>query len=381
MPTREKFASSELQNLAAKVTNGERLNAEDGLFLYQHEDLAEVGRLATLARERHNGRTATFVRNRYFNYSNLCVLSCQFCAFGARKRDPHAFELTIPEMVRRVREALAEEITEVHMVGGLHPTLPAAWYLELLSSIREAAPGIHIKAFTAVEIWHLADRVFKKPMPETLHLLRDAGLDSLTGGGAEIFSARVRDQICRGKETAAEWKEVHRTWHQMGQHSTCTMLFGHVETLEERVDHLLQLRALQDETSGFTGFVPFAFVPETTALAHISPASADEQLRNIAVSRLLLDNIPHVTAYWVSLGAELARVSLQYGADDLQGTIVEENVLHMAGAKTPGRMAAGTLSELIRQAGYEPAQRDSHYQILHRLPPLEDAPTPVAVAA
>lgn len=381
MQSREIEVSTSLRDLAGKVIRGQRLGPEDGLRLYRHENLAEVGQLATLARFRHNGRTATFVRNRYFNYSNLCVLSCQFCAFGARKRDPHAFELTIPEMVRRVREAAAEEITEVHMVGGLHPTLPADWYLELLGAIREAAPLVHIKAFTAIEIWHLADRIFKKPMPETLELLRAAGLDSLTGGGAEIFSSRVRNQICRGKETAEEWKEVHRTWHGMGQRSTCTMLFGHVETLEERIDHLVQLRELQDETGGFTGFVPFAFVPETTELAHIPPASAEEQLRNIAVSRLMLDNIPHVTAYWVSLGAELARVSLDYGADDLQGTLVEENVLHMAGAKTPGRMAAEALARLIREAGYSPAQRDSHYQILRHLEPLEDASSAVAVAA
>jgi aminodeoxyfutalosine synthase len=353
-----------LQGIAAKTVAGERLSPDDALKLYHCEDLAALGSLATLRREQINGRMATFVKNRYFNYSNLCVLSCQFCAFGARKRDAHAFELTIPEMVRRVKEALPDGITEIHMVGGLHPTLPAQWYLDLLAAIRETAPGIHIKAFTAIEIRHLADRIFKKGLPETLQLLRQAGLDSLTGGGAEIFDQGVRDMICRGKESAEEWKEVHRVWHGMGMRSTCTMLFGHIETLEQRVDHLLQLRELQDETGGFTGFVPFAFVPETTILAHIKQAPAEDQLRNIAVSRLFLDNIRHITAYWVSLGTELARVSLEYGADDLQGTMVEENVLHMAGATTPKRMDGRSLERLIRQAGYVPAQRDSHYKII-----------------
>lgn len=353
-----------LREIGWKISQGERLNATEALALYECGDLAALGSLATIRREKMNGRVATFVRNRYFNYSNLCVLSCQFCAFGARKRDIHAFELSIPEMVRRVEEALPHGITEVHMIGGLHPTLPAAWYLELLNAIRSAAPGIHIKAFTAIEIRHLADRIFKKPLRETLEILREAGLCSLTGGGAEIFDQGVRDKICRGKETAEEWKEVHRMWHAMGMKSTCTMLYGHIETLAQRVDHLLQLRELQDETGGFTGFVPFAFVPETTILAHIRQASADEQLRNIAASRLILDNIPHITAYWVSLGSELARVSLEFGADDLQGTMVEENVLHMAGATTPSRMDARALARMIRQAGYIPAQRDSHYEVL-----------------
>lgn len=355
----------DLLPLGEKAERGERLTEADALFLYRHPNVAAVGTLATIARERINGRTATFLRNRYFNYSNLCVLSCQFCAFGARKRDAHAFELTIPEMVRRLEEALPHGITEIHMVGGLHPTLPGQWYLDLLRALRQAGPGIHLKAFTAIEVRHLADRIFKKPLRETLEILREAGLDSLTGGGAEIFDQGVRDQICRGKETAEEWLEVHRTWHAMGMHSTCTMLFGHIETLEQRVDHLRQLRALQDETKGFTGFVPFAFVPETTALAHIPQVSPDEQLRNLAVSRLYLDNVPHLTAYWVSLGLELARVSLEYGADDLQGTMVEENILHMAGATTPARVEGEALARLIRQAGYQPAQRDSHYQILH----------------
>ena len=256
-------------------------------------------------------------------------------------------------------------ITEVHMVGGLHPTLKKEWYIELLRSLRALDPQLHIKAFTAIEIRHLADRVFRLPIAETLEILRANGLGSLTGGGAEIFDAVVRDELCRGKETAAEWLDVHRVWHRMGGRSTCTMLYGHIETSAHRVDHLRQLRELQDETAGFTGFVPFAFEPQTTILAHVKPASAFEQLRNLAVSRIYLDNIDHLTAYWVSMGLPLAQVALSYGVDDLHGTIMEEKIFHMAGATTPQAQTVAALEHVIREAGREPIQRDSHY---HHLP-------------
>lgn len=353
-----------LDSIMSKVEHGERISEQDALALYHCPDLSAVGAIASRARERINGKIATYLHNRYINYSNLCVLSCQFCAFGARKRDAHAFELSIGEIRQKVAEGLEQGITEVHMVGGLHPTLRADWYLDLLSTLKSLSSNLHIKAFTAIEILHLANRVFKCSVPETLQRLRDHGLGSITGGGAEIFDQRIREQICRGKETAEEWKDVHRTWHQMGARSTCTMLFGHIESLEQRVDHLRQVRELQDETGGFTGFVPFAFVPETTELAHIPPATPEEQLRNIAVSRVYLDNVRHLTAYWVSLGLELARKSLHYGADDLHGTMVEERVLHMAGAKTPARMTIERLRQTIREAGFQPAQRDSQYHVL-----------------
>jgi aminodeoxyfutalosine synthase len=357
---------AQLESIQRKVERAERISEADALWLYECARLEDLCGLAKRVRERKHGRTATYLRTRYFNYSNLCVLSCQFCAFGARKRDPHAFELSIGEITEGVRKALPSGITEVHLVGGLHPTLPAQWYLDLLSSLRACAPGLHLKAFTAIEIRHLADRIFKKSVGETLGILAAHGLDSLTGGGAEIFDEGIRDQICRGKETTEEWIEVHRIWHRMGKRSTCTMLFGHIETMAQRVEHLRRLRDLQDETGGFTGFIPFAFVPETTVLAHIRPVNSEEQLRNLAVSRLYLDNIEHLTAYWVSLGLDLARQSLDYGADDLHGTLVEENILHMAGAKTPRRLADEDLIRAIRSAGYEPAQRDSHYKILRR---------------
>ncbi len=267
-----------------------------------------------------------------------------------------------------VRESLELGITEVHMVGGLHPTLKKEWYLELLQRLRALDPNLIIKAFTAIEIRHMAQRIFKLSIADTLAVLRDAGLGALTGGGAEIFDAEVRDELCRGKESAEEWLDVHRIWHQMGGRSTCTMLYGHIETLEQRVDHLRQLRELQDETGGFTGFVPFAFEPQTTILAHVKAASAVEQLRNLAVSRIYLDNFDHLTAYWVSMGLPLAQVSLSYGVDDLHGTIMEEKIFHMAGAKTPQEQTVETLENAIREVGREPVQRDSYYRHLRRQP-------------
>ena len=347
-----------------KVAAAERISEAEVLALYNSRDLHALGAMANLVRERKNGNGATYILNRYINYSNICILNCQFCAYRANRRDAHAFELGIAEIVETVREALGRGITEIHMVGGLHPALEADWYLELLRALRALDPALHLKCFSAIEIRHLAERVFKRPIADTLALLREAGLDSLTGGGAEIFDAGVRDRLCRGKESAEEWLEVHRTWHQMGGRSTCTMLFGHIETLEQRVDHLRRLRELQDETGGFTGFVPFAFSPERTGLAHLRPAGGLEELRNLAVSRIYLDNIDHLTAYWISMGLPLAQVALHFGVDDLHGTILEEKVFHMAGAQTPQEQTVAALERVIREAGREPRQRDSHYGIL-----------------
>lgn len=347
-----------------KVAAGERISDAEALTLYKSRELHALGAMANLVRERKNGNTATYLLNRYINYSNICLLSCQFCAFRAKKRDAHAFEFTIEEIVADVRQALGQGITEIHMVGGLHPSLKAEWYLELLRALRGLAPALHLKCFTAVEIRHLADRVFKKPLAETLGMLREAGLSSLTGGGAEIFDPGVRDQLCRGKETAEEWAEVHRTWHQMDGRSTCTMLFGHIETLEQRVDHLRRLRELQDETGGFTGFVPFAFSPDKTELAHLRAAGGLDELRNLAVSRIYLDNFDHITGYWISMGLPMAQVALHFGVDDLHGTIMEEKVFHMAGVNTPQEQTVATMERAIREAGRDPVQRDSHYQRL-----------------
>ena len=359
--TNSRLISPAFRDIYEKVLNGERIDEQQALTLFRSNDLNSLGQIANVVRERKNGNRATYILNRYINYSNICVLSCQFCAFGARRRDPHAFEMAIPEIESAARKALDQGITEIHMVGGLHPSLPAEWYTKLLETLRALDAQLHLKAFTAIEIRHLAERIFKLPIPDMLETLRRAGLNSLTGGGAEIFDSEVRDKICRGKETAEEWKEVHRIWHRMGERSTCTMLFGHIESLEQRVDHLRQLRELQDETHGFTGFVPFAFVPQTTELAHIRPASALDQLRTLAASRIYLDNFDHITGYWVAMSLPLAQISLSYGVDDLHGTLMEEKIFHMAGATTPQEQTVASLERTIREAHREPVQRDSYY--------------------
>jgi aminodeoxyfutalosine synthase len=359
-----RLISKELQPILRKVESGLRISGEDAAILYESSDIHGIGGIANIVRERKNGNVATYVHNRYINYSNVCLLSCQFCAFGAKKREAHAFEMAIPEIVETVRDALRLGITEIHMVGGLHPTLKGDWYLELLRNLRRLDDKLIIKAFTAIEIRHLAERVFKIPIRATLELLRENGLGAITGGGAEIFDPEIRDRICRGKESAEEWAEVHRTWHQMGGHSTCTMLYGHIENAHHRIDHLRRLRELQDETNGFTGFIPFAFEPEGArpVLHGIPHATAFEELRNLAISRIFLDNIPHVTAYWISLGLPLAQLSLSYGVDDLHGTIIEEKIFHMAGARTPQQQTIEALEKAIREAGRIPMQRNSFYE-------------------
>jgi len=359
--TNSRLISPAFQDIYEKVLNGERINEQQALTLFRSNDLNSLGQIANIVRERKNGNRASYILNRYINYSNICVLSCQFCAFGARRRDPHAFEMAIPEIESAARNALDQGITEIHMVGGLHPSLPAEWYIKLLETLRALDEQLHLKAFTAIEIRHLAERIFKLPIPDTLETLRRAGLNSLTGGGAEIFDPEIRDKICRGKESAEEWKQVHRIWHGMGERSTSTMLFGHIESLEQRVDHLRQLRELQDETHGFTGFVPFAFVPQTTELAHIRPASALDQLKTLAVSRIYLDNFDHITGYWIAMSLPLAQISLSYGVDDLHGTLMEEKIFHMAGATTPQEQTVASLERTIREAHREPVQRDSYY--------------------
>jgi aminodeoxyfutalosine synthase len=362
--TTAKLIPAALRPIYDKVLAGERITDADGLRLYGTSDLNAVGAIANVVRERRNGNVATYIHNQYINYSNVCILQCQFCAFGARKHEAHAFELTIDEIVEKARAGLALGITEIHMVGGLHPALKAEWYLELITRLRALDPDFFVKAFTAVEIRHLAERVFKKPLRETMETLRDAGLCAITGGGAEIFAPEIREKICRGKESAEEWAEVHRLWHQLGMRSTATMLFGHIETHAHRIDHLRRLREIQDETRGFTGFIPFAFEPEGArpVLQGLRKATAFEELRNLAVSRIYLDNFDHITAYWVSLGLPLAQQALNYGVDDLHGTIMEEKIFHMAGATTPQQQSCAELEKAIREAGREPMQRDTWYR-------------------
>ncbi len=351
----------ELRAIREKTALGQRLDEAEALRLYECGDLNALGQLADEANRRKNGARASYILNRYFNYSNYCILSCQFCAFSRKKRDADGFELALADMVQKAREALSIGITELHIVGGLHPALPFSYYTEMIRQLKSVDHRLQLKCFTAIEILHLA-WLAKKPVPGVLAEFRALGLDSLTGGGAEIFQQEVRDRIARGKETAEEYLDVHRAWHKLGGRSTCTMLFGHLETLADRVDHMRRLRELQDETGGFTGFIPLPYQPDNNGIPVEHSPDGFDMLRTIAVARLYLDNFDHVTAYWVGMGMKLAQIALDHGADDLHGTILEEKIFHMAGADTPQRQTENDMIRAIREAGRVPVQRDTFYE-------------------
>ncbi|HTA95433.1 MAG TPA: aminofutalosine synthase MqnE, partial [Verrucomicrobiae bacterium] len=364
---------SELRDIYDKVVAGERISEADALRLFESKDLNALGAIADFVRQRKVGNRASFIINRYINYSNYCILSCQFCSFARKKRDADGFQLSVEEMVAKAREALKIGITELHIVGGLHPSLPFSYYTDMLRALKNLDARLQLKCFTAIEILHLA-WLAKKSVVDTLTELKDAGLASLTGGGAEIFRKEVRSQIAKGKESAEEYLDVHRTWHKLGQRSTCTMLYGHVESLADRVDHLRQLRALQDETHGFTALIPLAYQPEDNDIPVAHPPTGFDSLRTIAVSRIYLDNFPHITAYWVGLGLKLAQVALSYGADDIHGTIIEEHIFHMAGATSPQLQTEAEMIKAIREAGRTPVQRNTFYEpikILENVPAAE----------
>src|SRR5258706_6385304 len=369
--------SSPLRDISDKIVAGQRLGDADPLRLFESKDLNAVGAIADFVRQRKEGNRASYIINRYVNYSNYCILSCQFCAFARKKRDADGFQFTVEEIVQRAREALALGVTELHIVGGLHPSLSFSYYTDMLRALRSLDPRLQLKCFTAIEILHLA-WLAKKSVRDTLAELKAAGLDSLTGGGAEIFRKEVRSAIARGKESAEEYLDVHRTWHQMGGRSTCTMLFGHVESLADRVDHLRYLRGLQDEMHGFVGFVPLPYQPENNDIPVKHPPSGFDALRTIAVSRIYLDNFDHITAYWVGMGLKLAQVALSYGADDLHGTILEEHIFHMAGAKSPQLQTEADMVKAIRETGRTPVQRNTFYEPIKTWdtagPPVESEP-------
>jgi aminodeoxyfutalosine synthase len=353
---------SELRDIYDKVVVGERISEADALRLFESKDLNALGAIADFARQKKTGNNrASFIINRYINYSNYCILSCQFCSFARKKRDADGFQLSVEEIVAKAREALKIGITELHIVGGLHPSLPFSYYTDMLRALKNLDARLQLKCFTAIEILHLA-WLAKKSVEQTLIELKDAGLASLTGGGAEIFRKEVRSQIAKGKESAEEYLDVHRIWHKLGQRSTCTMLYGHVESLADRVDHLRQLRALQHETGGFVALIPLAYQPEDNDIPVAHPPTGFDSLRTIAVSRIYLDNFPHITAYWVGLGLKLAQVALSYGADDIHGTIIEEHIFHMAGATSPQLQTEAEMIKAIREAGRTPVQRNTFYE-------------------
>ncbi|HTV40653.1 MAG TPA: aminofutalosine synthase MqnE [Candidatus Sulfotelmatobacter sp.] len=366
---------SQLRDIYDKVVAGERISESDALRLFESRDINAIGAIADFVRQRKVGNRASYIVNRYINYSNYCILSCQFCSFARKKRDADGFQFTTEEIVEKAREALKIGITELHIVGGLHPSLPFSYYTDMLRALKNLDSRLQLKCFTAIEILHLA-WLAKKTVEQTLIELKDAGLESLTGGGAEIFRKEVRGAIARGKESAEEYLDVHRIWHRLGGRSTCTMLYGHVESLADRVDHLRQLRALQDETRGFVGFVPLAYQPKDNDIPVDHPPTGFDSLRTVAISRIYLDNFDHITAYWVGLGLKLAQVALSYGADDLHGTIVEEHIFHMAGAESPQLQTEADMLKAIREAGRTPVQRNTFYEpikILEEMNPARDS--------
>ena len=370
-----------LKPIAQKVLAGERLSPEDGVALYRSPDLLGVGWLANHVREKRHGNITYYNVNRHINPTNVCVAHCKLCAFGRDPNAPGAYTYALEEIYRRAEQGVREGATEFHIVGGLHPDLPFDYFLELIRGLKKRCPGVHLKAFTMVEVHYFA-RIAKLSIEETLRKMKEAGVDSCPGGGAEIFHPRVRRIICDHKVSGQMWLSTARKAHQAGLHSNATMLYGHVETEEERVDHLIQLRELQDETRGFVAFIPLAFHPDNTALSHIPKTTGYLDLRNIAVSRLLLDNFDHIKAYWIMLTPSIAQIAQRFGANDLDGTVVEEKIYHDAGAKTSEFTPRAELERLIRAAGREPVERDTLYNRVDRskMAPLPATPPPGLVS-
>jgi aminodeoxyfutalosine synthase len=354
-----------LQPIAGKVLSSERLSADDALTLYASPDILAVGWLANHVRERLHGDNTYFNVNRHINPTNVCVAACRLCAFGRKKDVPGAYTMALEEAWQTAASGYSEAVTEFHIVGGLHPDLPFQYFLDLIRGLKQRFPQVHLKAFTMVEVAFLAKRA-KLSIRETLEQLKAAGVDSLPGGGAEIFADRIRHIICDHKIDGDQWLDTARTAHQIGLRSNATMLYGHIESDEDRVHHLLKLRDLQDETGGFQTFIPLAFHPANTPLEHLPTTTGMLDLKQIAVSRLVLDNFPHIKAYWQMLTPRIAQISLRFGADDLDGTVIEEKIYHDAGATTPQGMRRQELERLIREAGRVPVERDTLYRSVAR---------------
>jgi aminodeoxyfutalosine synthase len=370
-----------LKPIADKVLGGERLSLDDGIALYRSPDLLAVGWLANHVREKRHGNVTYYNVNRHINPTNVCVAHCKLCAFGRDPNAPGAYNFALEEIYQRAEQGVREGATEFHIVGGLHPDLSFDYFLEMIRGLKQRCPGIHLKAFTMVEVGYFA-RIAKLSVKEVLVKLKEAGVDSLPGGGAEIFHPRVRKIICDHKVSGQMWLSIARQAHEIGLRSNATMLYGHVETEEERADHLVKLRELQDQTHGFVTFIPLAFHPENTALSHIPKTTGYADLRNIAVARLLLDNFDHIKAYWIMLSPSIAQIALRFGANDLDGTVVEEKIYHDAGAVTSEFTSRNELERLIRAAGRVPVERDTAYNRVDRskMPPLPPPSRPDLVS-
>jgi aminodeoxyfutalosine synthase len=349
-----------LAEIREKVEASQRLSFEDGMVLEEHADLFTLGELANTVRERKNGNFTWYNVNTHLNPTNVCVYRCTFCAFRADLKSPKGYVMTDEEILTRAREAEGRGATEMHIVGGLHHQLPYEWYLNVIRIIHHAHPRLHLKAYTAVE-WDWFARLTGRSTRDLLAEFKEAGLGSLPGGGAEIFHPEVRDRICEHKADAAEWLRIHQEAHELGLRSNATMLYGHIESARHRIDHLIRLRELQDRTGGFQTLIPLAFHPDNTRLSHIPKASGMMDLRVMAISRLMLDNFPHIKAYWVMLGVKTAQISLSFGADDLDGTVVHEKIYHDAGSDSPQEMSVAEIRRLIEEAGRVPVERDTLY--------------------
>jgi aminodeoxyfutalosine synthase len=368
LPENLQIEDTALLPIAEKVLAGGRLGFQEGVTLYHSHDLLTLGYLAHHVRVKMHGMRTYFNVNRHINPTNVCVASCKLCAFGRKPDGPGAYTMALDEALRVAGENWSEAVTEFHIVGGLHPDLPFDYYLDLLRGLKRRFPSVHRKGFTAVEVGYFS-HVTRLSIREVLQRMKDAGLDSLPGGGAEIFAPAVRRVICDHKIGAYTWLKVHRLAHEMGMHTNATMLYGHIESAEDRVDHLLQLRKLQDETHGFQTYIPLAFHPANTELGKLvehDETSGFMDLKNVAVARLLLDNFPHIKAYWIMMTPRVAQVALRFGADDLDGTVVEEKIYHDAGAKTPQALTRMQLIRLILEAGGEPFERDTLYRPVTR---------------
>ncbi|HYT93351.1 MAG TPA: aminofutalosine synthase MqnE [Gemmataceae bacterium] len=354
-------ADARISAIRARVEAGQRLTFEDGLYLEEHADLFTLGELANTVRERKNGDFTYYNVNTHLNPTNVCIYRCTFCAFRADLKSPKGYVMSDEQILERAAEADRRGATELHIVGGLHHQLPYDWYLNVVRIIHQAHPRLHLKAYTAVE-WDWFARLTGRPTLDLLAEFKEAGLGSLPGGGAEIFHPEVRDQICEHKADAGAWIRIHREAHQLGLRSNATMLYGHIEKAHHRIDHLCRLRALQDETGGFQTFIPLAFHPDNTRLSHLEKASVLMDLRTMAVSRLMLDNFPHIKAYWVMLGIKTAQLAQSFGADDLDGTVVHEKIYHDAGSDSPQEMSVTEIRRLIEEAGRIPVERDTLYR-------------------
>jgi aminodeoxyfutalosine synthase len=350
-----------LDSILSRARSGGRLSPDEALELFRSDDIHAIGAAADEVRRRRNGRNAYYVKNLHLNYTNICLHDCKFCGFARRPGEEGGWQMDLAQILEYADRIGLHRLTEVHIVGGLNPKYPFDFYTSMIRALKERFPSLHVKAFTATEIDFIS-RIGKRSWEQALRELREAGLDSMPGGGAEVFSRRVWDEVCDNKTRPDKWLGIHRTAHRLGLRSTCTMLYGHIETIEERVEHMRLLRELQDETGGFTAFIPIAFQPEKNALAHLGRTTGLDDLRTHAIARLFLDNFDHLKSYWVTLGPKMAQVLLNFGCDDIDGTIVEERIMHMSGSPSPAGLAEEELVRCIREVGCVPVQRDSLYR-------------------